>query len=128
MTNKQYSADEMLDMNSGQVMFILDECKQELRSILGELTSALTNYKALERMLPHKLAVIKTQFLDIGIARNEASDRAMASSDYLDALNKITEAYDSKKELELLYDVLLNNIKAITSLCYLKNTELKTGV
>jgi len=125
---KQYNAEEMLEMNSGQVMFILDECKQELRSILGELTAALTNYKALERMLPHKLAVIKTQFLNIGISRNEAADRAMASDEYLELLNNLTSSYDSKKELELLYDVLLNNIKAITSLCYLKNTELKVGV
>lgn len=123
----QHTPEQLLCLDSGQVMMVLDECRTGIKSILGELTTAICNYKTLERMLPHKLAVIKKKYLDFDYSASEARDYAMSTKEYLNELNKLNAAYDDKKELELLYEVLLTNMKAITSLAYLKNSELRTS-
>lgn len=124
---KKYTSEELLDLNSGQFMQMIDQCKYELKEILGELTTAINNCHTLKTMLPLKLAAIKLQFLDLDYGRNEAMDRALASQEYMDEMNRYNSAHDLKVELELIYEVLLNNMKAINSVVYLKNTELKVG-
>jgi len=125
---KQKTPEELMNMHSGDLMCIIDECKMTLLQISEELTEAVTIYKALERMLPHKLAVLKAPFLDLGCSRNESMDRAVAMPAYEKELLKLNEAYDEKKRLEIQYEIFLNNLKAITSLAFLRNQELKAGV
>jgi hypothetical protein len=124
---KQMTPDDMLDLTSGQFMQMIDQCKHELREILRELTTAINNCHTLKTMLPLKLAAIKLQFLDLDYGRNESMDRALGTQEYMDAMNQYNSAHDLKTELELIYEVLLNNMKAINGVIYLKNTELKIG-
>jgi len=125
---KQYEVKDLLDFPSGRLMFILDEAKHEINSIMEDLTESTNLYESLKAMLPHKLAVIQTEFLDSGYSRNEALDRAKASESYEKQLIDLSNAKNKKTALEFKFEACTLTIKAITSITYLKNTELKQGL
>lgn len=118
----------MMQMHSGQLMMILDEARHACFDMVDELAEAVSTYKTLDRCKSHELSQVIVEYLDKNCGRNEALDRAKASLKYKTYLNMLTEAYDRKLLLEYKYEIFLGNIKAITSLTYLKNTELKQGV
>ncbi len=125
---KTYSIDELINQPSDKLLWILDECRAELAKIAEELCEAVCNYKTIETILPHKIAQIQVQFLDVGCSRNEALDRAKASPEYLAELNRLTAAYDIKKPLEIKYEALTLSLRCLTSIAYVKNQELKNGL
>jgi len=123
----QHTSDELMLMSSDKLLKILSDSKVNLENMSDELAEAICTYKTLERMLAHKLAKIQMIFLDKDCQRNESLDRAKASGDYESELIKIQNAYNVKKTLEIKYEIFSNNIKCLTSLSYLRNTELKNG-
>ena len=124
---KTYTVDELLDLPSEKLIWIMEECRQVVSGLIRDYTESICEYKAIEAMLPHKLAVIQVEFLDKGVARNEAMDRAKASPQYLAELQKLQDAYNRKKPLEIKFEAMQMNLKCITSIAYVKNSELKNN-
>lgn len=125
---KKYSIDELIEMPSERLLWIMDECRQECANMMVEMTEAICTHETLQTMLPHKLAKIVVTFLDKGLGRNEALDRAKASDEYHDELVEVSNSFDRMEPLKLRFAAMQNNLKCITSIAYLKNTELKNGV
>lgn len=124
---KTHTIDELLDAPSEKLLWLMEECRNSMSGLIEAYTLSLCEYKRLDTLLPHKLAAIQIEFLDKGVSRNEALDRAKASPQYLDELNKLQQAYDIMTPLEIKYEAMKNNLKCISSIAYLKNTEMKNN-
>ena len=120
--------EEMMLLPSERLMVTLNECRVLMSNMADELADAICNYKTLERMYKHQFAVIKRKYLVEKHPYNTALTLAEADPENLALLNNLQAAYDVKKPLEVKYEIYNNNLKGITALTYLKNTELKNGV
>lgn len=125
---EQLTPEYALMLSSERMLFILNDCRELLSNMSDNLANATADYLAMEDMMPHIKSEIVVQFIDKGYKRNEAVDRAVASKFYLEKISKLDDLRRHKLELELKYKILLNNIKCLTAIGYLKNSELKAGL
>ena len=124
----QYTVETMMNLPASQLLYILENAKALVDSIHDELAEAVCEYKRLERLLPKKLAQIQLSFLDKKMGYNETLARAKATDAYEKELQKLNEAYEIKKPLEIKYEIFLHTVDCLKAISYLKNRELKTGI
>lgn len=125
MKIKSYTKEELLLKDSNTLLGILDQLRHLAAETGAEWAVKHKVYQDYKEMLPSILASIQIGILDDGSKYNESKVRALATEEYKEKVLQMNKAEFEALKLKTVYQSLNESLKALTSISYVKNTELK---
>ncbi len=117
--------EEALKLGARELMNKMEEVRQLAIETGANWAEAQSQYKALKEMMPSFLAEFQRSYYEPGSTISEARMRALADFRYIKKLEAMTQAERQANLLETQYRSLIESIKAISAISYLRNQEAK---
>lgn len=120
------TSEELVQLSSSELLMKLDELREAANKAGYEWVEAKKKYEDYEEIMPSLLATYQVSFMDGKMTMAEAKARALADQGYKDKVKEMTQAQYEYGLKEVEYKGLMKSLDALTSISYVRNSELKT--
>ena len=119
------TTEEFCNLTSEQLLFKMDELRH-LASELGcQWAEANHAYRAIEKQLPSILAEIQLIYIESGNKTQEAKVKALADTRYRQKMQEFVNLERTAELIKVEYRALVESLKTLQSIGYVKNSELR---
>lgn len=121
----KYTAEELSSLSSHVLLHKLDELREEARQAGNNWAGAEKAHNDLKELMPSFLAEYTAHYSLPGVTSTTARVKALADKNYQAKIKAMNLAEYEARLLEVEYRGLMESIKALTSISYVRNSELK---
>lgn len=121
----QHSAAELTSLDSRELYSEIERVRDLASKKGAEWAEKYKRYKDLKELMPSFLAEITLQKAEESGQSSQNKVRALASEEYQEKVREQNEAERRARLLEVEYKGLLKSLDAMTSVGYVRNSELK---
>lgn len=125
METQKYTASELAELSSHVLLHKLDDLREGAREIGYQWAEAEKTYNDLKELMPSFLAEYQTHHSGPGVNATTSRFRALADKGYQAKIKEMNVAEYKARLLEVQYKGLMESIKALTSISYVRNGELR---
>lgn len=114
-----------IELDSSELIRRLDVLKSKAVELSIEWVNKHQAYRDIEKLMPSKLATIQTFYKDEKTTMTDAKTKALASQEYKDALMSMNEAERQAELVKCEYRIMVEAIRALGAIAYVRNSEIK---
>jgi len=126
MNFKPKTSDELSQLDSSELLMRLDELRDAAQKAGLEWVEAKKKYEDCQELLPSILATYQVAIMNDKMTMAEAKARALADDGYKQNVKAMTQAQYEAHLKEVEYKGLMKSLDVLTSISYVRNSELKT--
>lgn len=123
----QYNSAELTSLDSRELYSEIERIRALATRKGTEWAEKHKRYKDLKELMPSFLAEITLQEAEKSGHSSQNKVRALASEEYQEKVREQNEAERRARLLEVEYKGLLKSLDALTSVGYVRNSELRLG-